>query len=92
MSEAEFVTTPATPGSRLATWRWRISLGLLAVAGATLSYIWFARERIASDIIEEQLDRYDIEASYTIDSIGGRRQVISNLVVGDPISPPKRLS
>ena len=72
---------------RLAMWRWRISLGLLVVVLASFAYVWFSRERLAGNIIEDQLDEMGLEATYRIDRIGGRRQVISDLVVGDPANP-----
>ncbi|MBV7266819.1 intermembrane phospholipid transport protein YdbH family protein [Erythrobacter ani] len=48
---------------------------------------WFARERIAGNVIDDLLTSYDLEATYDIVSIDPQRQVIANLVVGDPDAP-----
>ena len=72
---------------RLKMWRWRISLGLLAVILGSAAVLWFSREQIAGNIIEDQLDALGLEASYDIERIGGTRQVVRNLVVGDPARP-----
>ena len=68
-------------------WRFRISLGLLGLVLFTLAVAWFARERIAGNIIDDLLHQYDLQATYDIVSIDPRRQVIANLVVGDPARP-----
>lgn len=72
---------------RLSMWRWRISLGLLVLLLSVVAVAWFARERIAGNIIEEQLDALGIDATYDIERVGGTRQVVSNLVVGNPQHP-----
>ncbi|OBX19035.1 exoprotein [Erythrobacter sp. QSSC1-22B] len=67
--------------------RWLGPLGivlamLLAALGA-----WLMRERIAGDIIEDQLALYDIPASYDIAQIGAQSQILTNVVLGDPARP-----
>ena len=67
--------------------RWMGPLGivlamLLAVLGA-----WLMRERIAGDIIEDQLALYEIPASYDIAQIGTQSQILTNVVLGDPAWP-----
>lgn len=59
-------------------------LAFVVLAG---SLAWLGRERIAGNLIEDTLANYGLEASYEIESIGARRQVIRNLVVGDPARP-----
>ena len=66
---------------------WRIGLILLALLLIVLTVAWFSRERIASDLIDDALSANGISATYDIVSIGPKRQVIANLVIGDPISP-----
>lgn len=56
---------------------------LLLAAGAA----WLSRERIAGNLLERQLRAYGIPATYDIARIGGRRQVLRNLVIGDPSRP-----
>ncbi|QKG72774.1 YdbH domain-containing protein [Erythrobacter mangrovi] len=67
--------------------RWAIPGMLIAVLFVGLAVAWLSRERIADNIIADQLEAYDLPASYKIDSIAGRRQVLSNLVIGDPAAP-----
>ncbi len=68
--------------------RWPIALALvagliaLAVAGA-----WLARERIAGNVIAGQLKAYGLPATYKIESIGAGRQVLRDVVIGDPSHP-----
>ena len=57
----------------------------LVVTTALLA--WSNRFSIANDLIRDQLDAYDIPATYKIEEIGGTTQVLSNLVVGDPDAP-----
>ena len=59
-----------------------LTLLLLALGAA-----WLSRERIAGDIIEGQLEAYGIPATYKIERIGGRRQVVRDVVVGNPKQP-----
>ena len=49
--------------------------------------IWTQRETIVGNIIEDQLAQYDIPGTYEIERIGGRRQVLTNVVLGDPEAP-----
>ncbi|MEL7730863.1 YdbH domain-containing protein [Citromicrobium bathyomarinum] len=61
-----------------------VTLLLIAMAAAV---VWFSRESIADDFIQQQLDEYDLPATYEIESIGPDRQVLRNLVIGDPGDP-----
>ncbi|WP_133365095.1 intermembrane phospholipid transport protein YdbH family protein [Qipengyuania sediminis] len=77
---------------RRSTWGWRrkrvlFPAAMLAALALGLAAAWLLRERIADNLIARQLARYDIPARYEIERIGGRRQVLSNLVVGDPGRP-----
>ena len=81
-----------TDGGRARPPRWRqkrwavpsVLLALLIAAGIGL---WFSRESIADDIIRQQLDAYDIPARYEIERIGGRTQILTDVVLGDPARP-----
>lgn len=67
---------------------WRIALlVLLALVVAALAAAWFSRERIAGNVIAGQLKAYGIPATYKIASIGPERQVLTDIVVGDPRRP-----
>lgn len=68
--------------------RWRIVLGAATVALlVALVLAWIGRERIAGDIISGQLEAYDLPATYRIESIGPGRQVLRDIVIGDPRRP-----
>ncbi len=72
--------------------RWRkkrynvpaLLLSVLIVAGLVA---WFNRIDLANNFIDEQLKANGIEATYEVERIGGRTQVISDLVIGDPDAP-----
>lgn len=72
------------PGRR----RWlRVALAVVLVVVVALAAVWLSRERIAGNFIEGQLRQYDIPATYTIEHIGPDRQVLTNIVIGDPDAP-----
>jgi hypothetical protein len=82
-SEAE-----GTAEFRAGRTRWRLVLsgfGLLVVLA--LAFAWFSRERIADNLIASELAKRGIPASYRIESIGPRQQVLSKVVIGDPEQP-----
>jgi len=49
--------------------------------------IWFSRISIAENLVETELGNLNVEASYEIADIGFNKQVIKNLVLGDPNRP-----
>lgn len=61
-----------------------LGLGLLALG---LVALWLQRESLAHRIIAGQLARYDLPATYQLERIGPRTQVLSRVVVGDPARP-----
>ncbi|WP_120715804.1 intermembrane phospholipid transport protein YdbH family protein [Tsuneonella amylolytica] len=68
--------------------RWpRVLIGVVLLVLALLAAAWLSRERIAGNVIEGQLREYDIPATYEIERIAPDRQVLKNVVVGDPRSP-----
>ncbi|HYI42742.1 MAG TPA: YdbH domain-containing protein, partial [Sphingomicrobium sp.] len=52
-----------------------------------LAVAWNERRSIASNVIDNELDKRGVRATYTLDRVGLRTQQISNLVVGDPRNP-----
>ncbi|EAQ30468.1 exoproteins [Erythrobacter sp. NAP1] len=68
-------------------WRWRFSLLTLIFLIVFGSAAWIERDRIAANLIDDALETNGIEATYEISEIGPQRQVIKNVVVGDPLSP-----
>ena len=69
-------------------WRrvWKITriglLLLLALAVVAFIALWIWRKPIAENIIENELERRGVEATYTLDRIGLHNQRISDLVIG----------
>ncbi len=65
----------------------RVLFAVILVLLAVVLAGWLSRERIAGNLIEDQLEKYDIPATYKIERIGPDRQVLTNIVVGDPRRP-----
>ena len=72
----------------------RVRRLLLAIAGGGLAALavlliaaWFQRERLAAEFIADALEAEGIEATYRVESIGPDRQVLTDLVIGDPGAP-----
>ena len=68
-------------------WRRRIALGLALAVLVGGSTAWVSRERIATNLIDDYLREKGVAATYDIVSIAPDRQVIANLVIGDPARP-----
>jgi len=66
-------------------WALLASLLLLLVVG--LAIVWASREKLADDLIADELDKRGVQATYKIERIGGRRQILRDIVVGDPARP-----
>ena len=60
-----------------------LALLLLAIG----AFAWFDRERLADDFISSQLASLGLDAHYTIELIGTGRQILTNVVIGDPQRP-----
>src|SRR5690606_33230604 len=71
-------------GRRIGCWA---SLALLLVLVAGFLVVWANRERIAENVIADELAKRGIEATYTIEQIAPGREILSNIVVGDPDRP-----
>jgi len=84
-SQAEIDQPPGRRrGLRIGCFASLVMLGLIL---AGLAIVWLNRERIAGNVIGNELKSRGIAATYEIESIGGRRQVLRNIVVGDPRRP-----
>jgi hypothetical protein len=62
-------------------------VALLAVLVIAAIVLWTQRRPIASNILERELERRGVQASFKLDRIGLRTQQVSNLVIGDPRRP-----
>ncbi|MEY4952834.1 MAG: hypothetical protein RL299_1258 [Pseudomonadota bacterium] len=67
--------------------RWRVLGALAIVLLLVLSVGWCAREKIANQIIAGSFEDLDLPATYEIEKIGTKRQVLRNIVIGDPAKP-----
>lgn len=67
--------------------RWKISLAIMVFLVLGLGIVWSQREKIAADIVYEQLRELGLPATYEIVSVAPGRQVLANVVVGDPARP-----
>ena len=72
--------------------RWRriagvIGLSLLLLILVAVAAIWIARRPIASNILEREFEQRGVEATYDLERVGLRTQVVRNLVIGDPEDP-----
>lgn len=62
-----------------------LAFGGLLLAGFAI--LWLNREDIADNVIAAELESRGIPATYDIETIAGRHQVLRNIVVGDPAKP-----
>lgn len=68
--------------------RWfRAFVGLMIVVALALAGAWLARERIANRIVAGQLEDLGLPATYQFEKVGTNRQILTNVVVGDPARP-----
>jgi len=67
-------------------WRipWAMLLVLLLMAAVIL---WTMRVELATDYIDRELARRGVQASYEVKRIGFGRQILENLVIGNPRRP-----
>ena len=85
--DAEFDTSAEVPERRRSFWwRW-IVLPLVLILGVVALALWIQRHKIAANVIDSYLRSHHVRATYEIDHIGGTRQVLSHIVVGDPRHP-----
>jgi hypothetical protein len=84
---AEDAADEAPPvASRRRIGRWAL-LAVLVLVAAALAFVWLSRERIAGNVIGNALASRNIHATYKIDQIGPRTQILRDIVVGDPDHP-----
>ena len=65
----------------------KIAAGALVILLVVVGYTWTVREQIARDLIAEQLAALSVPATYDVTEISPERQVLTNIVVGDPDNP-----
>ncbi|MEO6042228.1 MAG: YdbH domain-containing protein [Croceibacterium sp.] len=83
--DAAIEAPPVSPRRRRTGW-WA-AIAVLVVLAASLTFVWLARERIAGNVIGGELDKLGIHATYQIERIGTRDQVLRDVVIGNPAHP-----
>ena len=78
-------TTRASP-LRFVT-QLRVVAIFAVVMAMVLGIVWTQRARIADNVIGRELRSRGIPATYQVERVGGRRQVLANIVVGDAKHP-----
>jgi hypothetical protein len=71
-------------------WRRGAAVALLAVLALFLVVIvavWIARRPIAEQVLQGQFEQRGVRATYDLERVGLRTQVVRNLVIGDPKNP-----
>jgi hypothetical protein len=85
--DGENDTTVRVTARRRSSWRRRYVYPLLLILGLAFLAFWVQRKDIADNVIGGYLRSHHVRATYHIDRIGGARQVLSHIVVGDPNKP-----
>ena len=62
-------------------------IGIILVLVLVVGAAWLQRESLADRLISDVLNENGIQASYSVESIGTRRQVLTDVVLGDPQRP-----
>src|SRR5690349_13197142 len=62
-------------------------LSLLLLALLLIAGLWIARRPIASEILHRQFEQRGVRATYQLERVGLRTQVVRNLVIGDAKNP-----
>jgi hypothetical protein len=85
--EGENDTTAEPAVRRRSFWRRWIVYPLLLIFALAFLAFWLQRETIADNVIGNYLRSRHVQATYHIEHIGGTRQVLTDIVVGDPKHP-----
>lgn len=64
-----------------------VSLVLLILLLVVVAGVWSQRRSLADRFVRNELERRGVQATYTLDRIGFRSQLVRNLVIGDPRRP-----
>ena len=62
-------------------------LAVIALALAAVLLLWLGRVRLADNLIQDYFQQNGVTARYEVREIGPTRQVLANLVIGDPDHP-----
>lgn len=74
------------PPPRRRLWR-RLGLALLLLLVLVPAGLWLQRKPIAGDVLDRELARRGVQASYRITRLGFRTERLEDVVIGDPRDP-----
>ncbi|MEO5705507.1 MAG: YdbH domain-containing protein [Alteraurantiacibacter sp.] len=83
----ETTVAPRRTMPRALLWLGRGVLTLLVLIVVVVAVLWWQRDRLAGNYIDDLLSQSGVEATYRIETIGPDRQVLRDIVVGDPARP-----
>ncbi len=75
------------PGVPRSAKRRRVALVSAGALAALAVGLWSTREQIAGGLIDRQLAQMGLPGRYAIESIGADRQILKDIVIGDPAHP-----
>ncbi|WP_052761773.1 intermembrane phospholipid transport protein YdbH family protein [Aurantiacibacter luteus] len=87
MAQDDALTVEARPRGRKRRIARGGGLALLVILLAVIAAAWLMRKTLADDFIAQTFRDNDIEATWTVESISPQRQVLTDLVIGDPARP-----
>ncbi|MDR7103469.1 YdbH domain-containing protein [Croceicoccus sp. BE223] len=87
MTETADIPESAPVRSRRRRYLARTAIGGAVLVVAAFGTAWLARKDIADGLIRDALQQYDLPVRYEVRSIGPSRQVLANVVIGDPAKP-----
>ncbi|WP_300974408.1 YdbH domain-containing protein [Sphingomonas sp. LHG3406-1] len=64
-----------------------VLIALLVFVSIAAVVLWTQRRPIATNILDRELERRGVRATFKLDRVGLRTQQVSNLVIGDPRRP-----
>jgi len=63
------------------------ALLILLILLLLITGMWIARRPIATEVLRDQFEQRGVRATYDLERVGLRTQVVRNLVIGDPRDP-----
>lgn len=87
---SDYATSSGVAVEHAPSWRrlaMLISLGVFAALIIIVALVYVQRRPLADRFVRNELERRGVTATYTLDRVGFRSQVVRNLVIGDPKDP-----
>lgn len=68
-------------------WGWWALVAVASLILVAFAAAWLMRTTIAGNFVENELDKLDVRATYTVDKVSFRTQRLTDVVIGDPARP-----